>query len=384
MLYRLATGFSVATVVYHQSMTTLIAHSFHLSADSLWGLSVATQAGYGAGLILGLPLGDLVAPKRIIPSVMMLLGGTLLLIGLSPTLWLMVALCFFAGLLSIAGQMLLAYSAKVLVGTERAQVVGSLLTSLFAGLLLARVMGGFGGEYIGWRAIYLITGILTLLTGIGLSKRIDDVSLTGNLRYFQVLKLQGTIWRTHPELRRLSLVAASFFAASNGIWANLTFLMHDTLHWDAAHIGLLAFTSLAALRATWFTQYLQCRMSGPGIIILLALVMALTPLIGIWNGVSIGLLLIYLILADFCVRAIQAIAQSRVLDIDPPLASRINSLFMTVFFFGAAAGSWLGSIAIHHMGWRGMFLFTIACAAIGLFFLSWRNPELRLIRAKSS
>ncbi|MFD0708836.1 MFS transporter [Photorhabdus luminescens] len=383
-LYCLATGLSVASVVYHQSMTTLIADSFNLPSGSLWELSMATQFGYGTGLILGLPLGDMIAPRRLIPATMIALGFLLVLIGFAPSFWLMVTLCFLAGLLSIGGQLLLAYSAKALASEQRSQVVGGLLTSLFAGLLLARVLAGWGGEYIGWRGIYLVVGVLTLLTGLGLCRSIGNVEQVTHLGYGQVLKQQRALWREYSELRHLALAAACFFAASNGIWANLSSLIHSILHWNAGQIGLLAFTSLATLRAAWFSQHLQRWIEWHNVIILLAILLSLASLAGMLNGISVIILLIFLTILDFCVRAVQAIAQSRVLNIDAAAASRLNSLFMTIFFFGAALGSWLGDISILHLGWNGMFLFTVVCVVAGVFFLFWRNPALRLIRINRS
>ncbi|WP_200885553.1 MFS transporter [Xenorhabdus nematophila] len=230
----------------------------------------------------------------------------------------------------------LAYSAKALGANRRVKVIGSLLTSLFAGLLLARVLAGWVGEHIGWRGVYLLVGAITLFIGIGLFKYIDNVAVAKQLSYYQVLKQQRALWNSYPELRRLALVSACFFAISNGIWANLSSLIHATLHWNASQIGLLAFTSLAALRATWATQHLQNRMEWQYVIILLALGMTLTSVVGISIDISILILLVFLTVSDFCIRGVQAIAQSRVLNIDPTSASRLNSLFMTVFFFGAA------------------------------------------------
>ncbi|RBJ73519.1 MFS transporter, partial [Pseudomonas sp. MWU12-2534b] len=87
------------------------------------------------------------------------------------------------------------------------------------------------------------------------------------------------------------------------------------------------------------------------------------------------------IVSDVGVRSVQALTQSRVLAIDPPAASRLNSLYMTVFFFGAALGSWLGGIAVHHLGWTGMYLFPLICALAGLGLLGLPGESRRLARA---
>lgn len=368
-LYCLATGFSVAAVVYHQSMTFLIAASFGLPVDALWSLSLATQLGYGAGLVLCLPLGDMHPPRLLIPGALLLLGVTLLLLAVAPTLPLVIVLCAVAGVLSVGGQLLIAHCAKTCLPTERAAVIGSLLSSLFAGLLLARVLAGWGGELLGWRGMYLIVGILTATLGFLIRPRLREVPPGEPIGYGVMLTRQYRLWMEHAQLRRFALIAACFFAASNGIWANLGSLTHTTLQWNAAQTGLLAFTSLAALRSPMLADYLQRKLRWQAVVMLLGAGLMLVSLAGAVLGANVFMIVVFLVVSDIAVRSVQALTQSRVLAINPAAASRLNSLYMTVFFLGAAIGSWLGGVAVHHFGWLGMYLFPLFCTLAGLGLL---------------
>ncbi|PRC94279.1 MFS transporter [Solimicrobium silvestre] len=383
-LFCLATGFSVAAVVYHQAMTQMIAASFQVPTTSLWDLSVATQFGYGIGLILGLPLGDMVMPRKLIPTVVTSLGLVLLLVGVSSNLAAMTALCFLAGVLSIGGQLLIAYSAKTAAATTagRPKIVDNLLSALFAGLLLARVLGGWGAEKIGWRQVYLLAGGVTVLLGLSLFYSVRrQTQIDPNLRYGQMLRRQAQLWQSLPELRRLALVAACFFAALNGIWANLASLTHSSLNWSASQTGLLAFTAVVALWAPALVRRLQQRLHWSGVIVLLGLCMGAVSLAGYWFGSSVFMIIIFLIVSDVSVRSVHVISQGKVLSIDPAAASRLNSLFMTVFFIGAALGSWLGGIAVRHFSWAGMYLFPLVCALLGVLLLRIRDGQLSFSRA---
>ncbi|MCW5282977.1 MFS transporter [Verminephrobacter eiseniae] len=379
-LYCLATGFSVAAVVYHQSMTQLIAATFQMPVDTLWRLSVATQFGYGVGLILGLPLGDMLPPRRLIPVSIISLGAVLLLVSWAPSPVLMTILFCLTGVLSIGGQLLIAHCAKTVAPEQRPVVVGHLLSSLFAGLLLARVLSGWGAEHLGWRAVYQLVGILTLLLGIALLRNIRQNAINTQLHYLPMLRQQGQLWLNQPELRRLALVAACFFAALNGIWANLASLAHATLHWSSGQTGLLAFTAIVALGAPAMVRWLQNHWHWSGVIVLLGTGVVAVSLAGCWLGSQLPMIIAFLIMSDVSVRSIQVITQGRVLSLDPFAASRLNSLFMTVFFLGAALGSWLGGIAVHHFGWTGMYLFPLVCTLFGLALLGWRNKELCFVR----
>ncbi|WP_374347107.1 MFS transporter [Chitinimonas sp.] len=379
-LYCLAVGFSVAAVVYHQSMTQMIAASFGLPSGALWGLSVATQSGYGAGLIFGLPLGDSLSPRRLIPAVMSGLGGVLMLLAVAPSLPVMIVFGVLAGLLSIGGQLVIAYCARTCSAAERPAVIGSLLSSLFAGLLLARVLAGWGSVQIGWRGVYMTVGALTVLLGLAMRRAIRALPPAASVGYVRMLGQQAQRWLDHAELRRYALIAACFFAASNGIWANLGSLTFATLHWSAGQTGLLAFTSLFALRSPKLAMWMQQRMRWQNAVILLGMAMALVSLLGMVEGASLPMIIAFLIFTDIGVRSVQALTQSRVLDIDPPAASRLNSLYMTVFFFGAAIGSWLGGVTIHHLGWAGMYLFPLLCAGAGIALLHLPGSAAKLAK----
>lgn len=377
-LFRLSTAFSVAAVVYHQSMTQMIAANFHVPAASLSILSVATQLGYGIGLVLGLPLGDTLRAKRLIPLTVGGLGIVLLALSAAPSLTVQTGLCALAGMLSIGGQLLIAYCARTALPEQRAGIIGSLLSALFAGLLFARVLSGWGAEYIGWRAIYLIAGGLTLLCGLRLLYVIADVPTHAHQRYGVLLKQQAGLWSSQPELRRLALVAACFFAASNGIWANVVSLAHTSLNWSAGQTGLLAFTSVVALRAPASAQWLQRYLPWTRVIVMFGAMLAAVSLAGFAIGTPLWMIVAFFIASDFSIRSVHAIAQGRVLGINPAAASRMNSLFMTVFFIGAALGSWLGGIAARNYGWSGMYLFPMFCAAAGVLLLLLGKRELKV------
>ena len=58
-------------------------------------MTVATQIGYAAGLMLIVPLGDGQERKRLIITTTGLIAGALALVALSPTLPILLAACLF-------------------------------------------------------------------------------------------------------------------------------------------------------------------------------------------------------------------------------------------------------------------------------------------------
>jgi predicted MFS family arabinose efflux permease len=68
MLFAIAAGLLAANVYYSQPIAELIATSLGFSSSAT-GLIVAfTQAGFGIGLFLIVPLGDLMENRRLVPT----------------------------------------------------------------------------------------------------------------------------------------------------------------------------------------------------------------------------------------------------------------------------------------------------------------------------
>lgn len=219
-VYAIAIGRSVAAVVYHQTMVKLIAVGLQVPSADLWAASVATQAGYASGLVLGLPLGGMLQARRLMPAVVFTLGVDLALLSVVPSLAFFCGVDYSVGVLSIGAQLLIAQTAKTAAPEERPHIVGTLLSALFAGLVLSRALSGLIAEQIGWRSFYLMAGLTTCAVGIVLRGLIPR-TISAGLRYGPLIRSLTLIWFGNPELRRIAGAGACLFTALSGVWANV-------------------------------------------------------------------------------------------------------------------------------------------------------------------
>ncbi len=153
-LMAVACGLSVAGLYYAQPLAGPIGRSLGLGRGAV-GLTVTlAQLGYVAGLILIVPLGDLMENRRLI--VLTVLGGAaaLVLAALAPDAPVFLLASLLVGLGSVAAQMLVPVAAHLAPPAERGRVVGEVMSGLLAGILLSRPVASLIYVALGWRAVF--------------------------------------------------------------------------------------------------------------------------------------------------------------------------------------------------------------------------------------
>jgi len=81
----------VATIYYNQPLLLEITRTFHVSHSAGGAISVATQLGYAAGILLFVPLGDVAERRKLILRLFAAVSLALAAAGLAPSFWVLVA-----------------------------------------------------------------------------------------------------------------------------------------------------------------------------------------------------------------------------------------------------------------------------------------------------
>src|SRR6476659_895054 len=77
-----ATGASVANLYYNQPLLSDIARTFQSSTRAAGSIATLTQAGYAVGMLLFVPLGDIVERRRLITTLLCVVAVALFLTGI--------------------------------------------------------------------------------------------------------------------------------------------------------------------------------------------------------------------------------------------------------------------------------------------------------------
>ncbi|MGH8334051.1 MAG: MFS transporter, partial [Pseudomonas sp.] len=166
LLFAIACGLAVGNVYYAQPLLDAMAESFAMDPATIGIVVTLTQVGYGAGLVLLVPLGDLLNRRRLIVTQTLLSALALLMIALAPNnIWLLIGMTL-TGLLAVVTQVLVAYAATLAIPEQRGRVVGVVTSGIVVGILLARTVAGGMADLAGWRSIYLLSAGLTLVMAL--------------------------------------------------------------------------------------------------------------------------------------------------------------------------------------------------------------------------
>lgn len=108
-----ATGVAVASNYYAQPLLHTIADAFGVPFGQVGMVVTAAQLSYAAGLILLVPLGDLLERRRLIVVMSLLSAGGLVISACAPSLaWLLVGTAI-TGLFSVVAQVLVPFAATL-------------------------------------------------------------------------------------------------------------------------------------------------------------------------------------------------------------------------------------------------------------------------------
>ncbi|AHI65610.1 MFS transporter [Burkholderia thailandensis] len=371
LLLLLATiaGVSVANIYYNQPLLDAFRASFPDSASWIGAVPTATQLGYATGMFVLAPLGDRFDRRTLILLQIAGLSAALIAAAAAPTLAVLAAASLAIGILATIAQQAVPFAAEIAPPAERGQAVGTVMSGLLIGILLARTAAGFVAEYFGWRAVFGASVAALAALAAVIVARLPRSSPTSTLPYGQLLASMWHLARELRGLREASMTGAAIFAAFSAFWPVLTLLLAGApFHLGPQAAGLFGIVGAAgALAAPYAGRFADKR--GPRAIISLAIALiALSFVIFALSGTRIAGLVIGVIVLDVGVQAAQISNQSRIYALKPDARSRVNTVFMVCYFIGGAIGSSAGVAAWRATGWLGMcavaLLFTCVAAFV--------------------
>lgn len=367
VLFACAAGLSVANVYYAQPLLDALAADLDIGTARIGVVIAATQLGSVLALLWLVPLGDRRDRRRL-----MAVQNAALVLALLGVACAGNALALLLGMLALGllgtamTQGLIAYAAAAADPHERGRVVGAAQAGVVIGLLLARVVAGGVADLAGWRAVYLLSAALMVVSGVLLWVRLPRLPIpvaTPQLSLFALLRQQ-------PVLRRRGVLGLLMFVAFGLFWSSMALPLSAPPHaLDHTAIGAFALVGLlGALAASrsghWSDQGHAERVTGAALLLLL---LSWAPLAGL--SLHLGWLVLGVLLLDLAVQALHVTNQSLILAAAPHAQAQVIAAYMLFYAAGSGLGAVLGSAMYASYGWSGVCIAggCVSLLALGLW-----------------
>jgi predicted MFS family arabinose efflux permease len=375
LLFAIACGLAVANVYYAQPVLDAVAASFDLSEGSAGAVVAVTQVGYGLGLVLVVPLGDMIDRRRLVVTQLGLSVVALLAVAAAPSAAVLFVALAAVGVLAVVVQVLVAFAASLAEPGRRGQVVGMVTSGVVVGILLSRTLAGTVTDLAGWRAVYITSAVLvgavaTILWRVLPAREPRRPSRVG---YGALLRSVAVLYRHEPLLRTRATLALLIFATFSTLWTSLVLpLSEPPLSLSHGTIGLFGLVGAAGALAATRAGRLADRGRGQATTgVALALMLASWLPIALTRQ-SLPALVVGLVLLDLAVQAVHVTNQSMIYAIDPDARSRLVAAYMVFYSVGTAVGSVASTASYAWAGWTGVCLLGAALSATALAFWALR------------
>lgn len=350
----------------------LIAAEFRTDIGRAGFLVTAYTIPYGLFQLLYGPLGDRLGKGRVMTGAMFLFAVGTAACALAPTLLLLNLLRFLTGMAAAAMIPLsLAYIGDAVPYSERQAAIGRFLAAIALGQMLSTSLGGVVGDFLSWRYIFLVYGVVSLIVALffwraGAADRGQPAPATSSTS--TTLQRYGLL--LGDPVARLVLFAVFLEGAFfYGGFAYAGSFLRERFNLLYLLIGLLlGGFGIGSLIYSRTVRWLVRRLGEPGMILtggcIVALCYAALPLLPTWLffiplSVALGL--------GFSM--MHSTLQTKATELAPAARGTAVSLFAFSLFLGQGIGAALLGLFVNRQAYGAMFDLSgavLATLAIGV------------------
>jgi predicted MFS family arabinose efflux permease len=370
LLFAVACGLSVANIYFAQPILDELSREFRIGYSTIGIVITISQSLYAAGLLLLVPLGDLLNQRRLIIGQIMLSTVALVIVGTASSTPVLFGGLALVGLLAVVTQTLVAFAANMAAPAQRGRVVGMVTSGIVIGILLARTIAGILTDLAGWRSIYLFSAAMLLIMNIALFKVLPDSKReVKSLTYLQLLKSVFMLYAQERILRIRAVLALLIFTDFSILWTGLVLpLSAPPFSLSHTAIGAFGLAGVAGALGAAQAGKLADRGYGQKTTGLALMLLSISWLLISFTERSLLVLAIGIILLDLAVQAVHVTNQSMILALRPEARSRLTAAYMVFYSIGSAVGSITSTHVYAHYGWDGVSLLGASVGVLALLF----------------
>jgi predicted MFS family arabinose efflux permease len=369
VLFSVTCGLAVANVYYAQPLLDEIANAFEISHALAGAIITFTQVGYALGLLLVVPLGDLLDRRRLVVGQLILTSLALTAVAFASGAWMLLAAMAIVGALAVVAQILVAYAAVLAEPSQRGRAVGTVTSGIVIGILLARVVSGTLSDLWGWRSVYIVSATATLVMAALLLRVLPAAPPAPQMSYMRLIGSVFTIFSEERLLRIRAIHALLIFAAIATLLTPVVLpLTAPPFYLSHTQVGLLGLAGAAGALGANFAGAMGDRGHAQR-----ATAVGLTVMLASWVPISllsqsVWLLVIGVVTMDFGLQTVHVANQILIYRLRPEAQSRLAGAYMLFYSFGIGAGSIVSTLVYAWAGWGGVCAIGAAISATALAF----------------
>ncbi len=376
----LCCGLIVANLYYSQPLAGPISRALSMSPESAGLIVTLTQIGYVIGLLLVVPLADLVENRKLILAMVGLSMLAVIGAGFADNAALFLIASLLIGVGAVAVQVIVPLAAHLASEERRGQVVGNVMSGLMFGIMLARPVASFITDLYGWHAVFVFSALVMLVLGITIRLVLPPRLPKAAISYGGLLASMGGLALKTPILQRRAFYQAMMFGAFSLFWTTTPLLLAGpAFNMSQSGIALFALAGVAgAVSAPLAGRVADAGLTRQATIaaMLFAIIsFAITLLLPLGSASSLALLVMAAVLLDFGVSGNVVLGQRAIYGLSADLRSRLNGLYMATFFVGGAVGSAIGVWGYAHGGWPMAAILGGGMPALALLTLFLVEPK---------
>jgi predicted MFS family arabinose efflux permease len=361
----------VSSIYFNQPLLSEMGKAFHSRPEHIGFVAVATQVGYAGGLLLFVPMGDVMERRSLMMRMYAAVSVALLLVAVAPSLLWVIGASVLVGLFAAVTHIVLPLAPDLVDDRQRGRAIGIVMTGLLMGVLLARTFSGWVSKIHGWRWVFVAAAIVNAAFVPLLWRKMPRMPPKQNLRYADAMRSLWTLFRTEPLLREASFVGALMFASFSCFWTTLAFLLDTHYQLGPGVAGSFGIVGAAGAMIASVAGRLADR-HGARWVASLGLATLAFSYVMMWVAVvtpmstvmHVVVLVLGVVILDVGAQMTQIANQTRIFGLIPSARSRLNTVYMVLYFGGAALGSWLSSLAWAKWGWNGVCALALGFMAL--------------------
>ena len=371
-----ACAVGVASIYFNQPLLLVMGKSFGQGAHAMGFVAVATQLGYACGILCFVPLGDVAERRALMMRMYAGVALALLLAAFAQGLAWMIVASVLIGLMAAVTHVALPMAPDLVPRAQRGHAIGTVMTGLLLGILLARTFAGWLARVHiarleGWRTVFLVAVLLNLAFVPLMYRVMPRMEPRESLSYRETMRSLWGLLKTEPLLREAGVLGGLAFGSFTCFWTTLAYLLDSHYKMGPGVAGTFGLVGAAGALIAPFAGWLADR-RGTRFVVTLAGGTLTASYVWLWMTerwhISVAMHMASMVLGvialDVGMQMMQVGNQTRIFGLGTQVRSRLNTIYMTMYFIGGAVGSALAGLAWSRWQWDGVCVLALGMIAL--------------------